>query len=299
MEKVWFFYSNWTYNRKISNGFIERLITKAKINYDIDLEVFNLAKFVISTGDKNTIYYEGKEITEFPKYAISRKLDIFFIRQLEMLGVKVFNSAQAMVDAKNKLKTHQILTENNIKSPKTLYAVRKTGKQLLEYEDICKIFNNNTFILKYIKGREGKSVFLIDNKETFDLKYSRYKGKVIFQEFIKSSYGMDIRCYVVGGKFIGSAIRTSNGKDFRSNLAQGGEALYYEATDELKTLAINVAKTMKLDICGIDILIGENDEYFVCEVNSVPGFKSLKRTRGTYEEDIFLTLLKDKINENN
>lgn len=298
MEKVWFFYSNWTYNRKINNGFIERIINKAKNNYNIDLEVYNLSKFIISTGDKNTIYYEGREITNYPKYAISRKLDIFFIRQLEMLGVRVFNSSQAMVDAKNKLKTHQILTESNIKSPKTLYSVRKTGKQLLEYEDVAKIFNNKTFILKYIKGREGKSVFLIDNKETFDLKYSRYKGKVIFQEFIKSSYGMDIRCYVVGGKFIGSAIRTSNGKDFRSNLAQGGEAVYYEADDNLKMLSIKVANTMKLDICGIDILIGENNEYYVCEVNSVPGFKSLKRTRGTYEEDIFLTLLKDKIDEN-
>ena len=103
MEKVWFFYSNWTYNRKIENGFIERLITKAKNNYDIDLEVYNLSKFIISTGDKNTIYYEGKELTNYPRYAISRKLDIFFIRQLEMMGVKVFNSAQAMVDAKNKI----------------------------------------------------------------------------------------------------------------------------------------------------------------------------------------------------
>lgn len=298
MEKVWFFYSHWTFNRKTQNGFIERLITKAKNEYNIDLEVFNLTKFIISTGDVNTIYYEGKEITEFPKYAISRKLDIFFIRQLEMLGVKAFNSSQAMVDAKNKLKTHQILTEAGIKSPKTLYSVRKTGRQLLEYEDITKIFNNETFILKYIKGREGKSVFLINNKETFEEKYSKYKGKVIFQEFIKSSYGTDIRCYVVGGEFIGSAIRTSNGKDFRSNLAQGGEALFYEAPDSLKELSIKVSKVMNLDICGIDILIGENDEYFVCEVNSVPGFKSLKRTRGTYEEDIFLTLLRDKINNN-
>jgi RimK family alpha-L-glutamate ligase len=298
MEKVWFFYSNWTYNKKSQNGFIKRLLEKAKNIYQIDLEVYNLAKFVISTGDYNTIYYEGEKIKEFPKYAISRKLDIFFIRQLEMLGVKVFNSSQSMVDAKNKLKTHQILTEAGIKSPKTLYAVRKSGQQLLEYEDIVKIFNNQTFILKYIKGREGKSVFLINDKETFNLKYSRYKGKVIFQEFIKSSYGQDIRCYVVGGKFIGSAIRTSHGKDFRSNLAQGGEAIYYEASDELKALAIKVAKIMDLEICGIDILTGENNEYYVCEVNSVPGFKSLKFTRGMDEVDIFLNLLKDKINEN-
>lgn len=298
MEKVWFFYSHWTYNKKSENGFIKRLLDKAKNIYHVDLEVYNLAKFIINTGDYNTVYYEGKEIKTFPKYAISRKLDIFFIRQLEMLGVKVFNSSQSMVDAKNKLKTHQILTEAGIKSPKTLYSVRKSGKQLLEYEDIAKIFNNDTFILKYIKGREGKSVFLINNKADFEAKYSRYKGKVIFQEFIKSSYGKDIRCYVVGGKFIGSAIRTSNGKDFRSNLAQGGEALFYEASDELKALVIKVAKIMDLAICGIDILTGENGEYYVCEVNSVPGFKSLKFTRGMDEVDIFLTLFRDKINEN-
>jgi glutathione synthase/RimK-type ligase-like ATP-grasp enzyme len=55
---------------------------------------------------------------------------------------------------------------------------------------------------------------------------------------------------------------------------------------------------MDLEICGIDILTGENNEYYVCEVNSVPGFKSLKFTRGMDEVDIFLNLLKDKINEN-
>lgn len=298
MEKVWFFYSNWTYNKKSENGFIKRLLEKAKNIYHIDLEVYNLSKFIINTGDYNTVYYEGKEIKAFPKYAISRKLDIFFIRQLEMLGVTVFNSSQSMVDAKNKLKTHQILTRAGIKSPKTLYSVRKSGRQILEYEDIKKIFNNDTFVLKYIKGREGKSVFLINNKEDFEAKYSRYKGKVIFQEFIKSSYGTDIRCYVVGGKFIGSAIRTSNGKDFRSNLAQGGEALFYEANEKLKDLVIKVAKIMDLEICGIDILTGEDNEYYVCEVNSVPGFKSLKFTRGMDEVDIFLTMLQDKINEN-
>ncbi|HOP65500.1 MAG TPA: RimK family alpha-L-glutamate ligase [Bacilli bacterium] len=297
MEKVWFFYSNWTFNRKMQNGFITNLINKAKNEYNIDLEVYNLSKFIINTGDKNSIYYKGKEIKDFPKYAISRKLDIFFIRQLEMLGVKVFNSSQAMVDAKNKLKTHQILTENGIRSPKTLYSVRKSGRQVLEYEDVAKILNSNTFILKYIKGRKGKSVFLIDNKEIFEQKYSRYHGKVIFQEFISSSFGMDIRCYVVGDKFIGSAIRKSGSEDFRSNLAQGGKAIYYEATPELKKLVIKVAKVMKLDICGIDILIGKNNDYYVCEVNSVPGFKSLKLTRGMLEEDIFLKLLKDKINE--
>jgi glutathione synthase/RimK-type ligase-like ATP-grasp enzyme len=42
-----------------------------------------------------------------------------------MLGVKVFNSSQSMVDAKNKLKTHQILTEAGIKSLKLYTQLEK------------------------------------------------------------------------------------------------------------------------------------------------------------------------------
>lgn len=32
------------------------------------------------------------------------------------------------------------------------------------------------------------------------------------------------------------------------------------------------AKILNLDICGIDILFGEKEKYYICETNSNPGF---------------------------
>ena len=48
-----------------------------------------------------------------------RRYDIYLSRQFEMLGVRVINKSQAMIDARNKLKTYQILAEKGIPIPKT------------------------------------------------------------------------------------------------------------------------------------------------------------------------------------
>ena len=43
-------------------------------------------------------------------------------------------------------------------------------------------------------------------------------------------------------------------------------------------MAVDAAKAFDLDICGVDILFKGNDAYTVCEVNALPGFKSLEGT---------------------
>jgi RimK family alpha-L-glutamate ligase len=98
------------------------------------------------------------------------------------------------------------------------------------------------------------------------------------QEFIKTSYGKDIRVFVVGGKVMGSMIRTSNGS-FKSNFSKGGSVSPFEMTPEVEWLATDVAKLFNLDIAGVDLLFDEHG-YKVCEANSAPGFKGLERVTG-------------------
>ena len=201
-----------------------------------------------------------------------------------------------MIDARNKMKTHQYLTRDGINTPKTVYVVPKNCLTNVSYENVCQSLNNNKFIVKWLYGSQGKFVHLVDNKETFDNLVKKYEGKIICQEFIEKSFGMDIRAYVIGGKYVGAAIRKSNHGDFRSNLAQGGEAVKFEYNKEVEDIAVKAAKAVNLEICGVDILVGEN-KYYVCEVNALPGFKSIYRTSGINEKDILLTLIYDKINE--
>ncbi len=295
---AWIIYSKSTIEKKIKSGEIEKTKKYAKDNFNIDVDVISSHDFFISCEKGfNKIYYKGKEIKVLPKIVIFRKYDIYLARQLELMGVKVMNSTQAMIDARNKMKTYQVLANKGISTPKTLYIVSGIKKKCFYYDQVCKFFNNNKFILKYTYGSQGKYVHLITCEKEFNEAIKKYEGICIFQEYIESSFGKDIRCYVIGGKFIGAAIRQSAGDDFRSNLARGGHALKFDYNDKVAKLAVDASNAFNLDICGVDILFKGNDEYTVCEVNALPGFKSLRATTGKRGSIVLLELIKDTLKE--
>lgn len=91
------------------------------------------------------------------------------------------------------------------------------------------------------------------------------------REFVKESAGMDIRVFVVGGKVVASMKRQSLDDDFRSNLHQGGAGEKIKLTDEERKVAIKAARSMGLNMCGVDLMRSERGP-LVLEVNSSPGF---------------------------
>ena len=295
---AWIIYSKVAFKNKEKSGKIEKVKTRAKDKFNLNIDIVSSNDFFISCEKgKNKLFYKGKQIKKLPKIAIFRKYDIYLARQLEIMGVKVMNSTQAMVDARNKMKTYQVLANKNISIPKTLYIVSGLKKKTLYYDEICKFFKSNKFILKYTYGSQGKYVHLITCEKEFNEIVNKYEGICVFQEYIESSFGMDIRCYVIGGKFVGAAIRKGAEGDFRSNLAQGGHPLKFEYNAKVAKMAIKAAKAFNLDICGVDILFKENGEYTVCEVNALPGFKSLEGTTDKKGSTVLLELIKNTLKE--
>ena len=71
------------------------------------------------------------------------------------------------------------------------------------------------------------------------------------------------------------------GKDgeFRSNLHRGGSATLVTTTAEERATAVRAAKTMGLNICGVDIL-RSNRGPLVIEVNSSPGLEGIETATG-------------------
>ena len=87
------------------------------------------------------------------------------------------------------------------------------------------------------------------------------------QKMITTSIGRDIRVIVIGKKVFACMERVSK-TDFRSNIELGGEGKPFDLPISFVDVAEKVATLLDLDYCGIDILIGENNEPIVCEVNS-------------------------------
>lgn len=292
---VWLLFSTASIKTKTESGYIDEILEKAT-KLGIKLEIKNVHKFTILSREKNELYYDGKLVTHLPKIAIIRRYEIYLTRQLELMGVKVLNSPGPNCDARNKMKVHQILADKGISTPATVFSCFKNNYNNISYENTCKMLGSNRFVLKWLYGSQGKHVFLVDNKEMFDELVRKYKGRVLCQEYIEDSFGMDIRAYVINGNFLTAVIRKSSGNDFRSNLAQGGDALKVDYDENLIKIAEDAAKAIGLDICGVDVLVSKKG-YYICEVNANPGFKSTKRAYGIDEIDIFINLMKEKLNK--
>lgn len=131
-------------------------------------------------------------------------------------------------------------------------------------------------IVKTSYGSLGKGVYKADNREQFSVIAKELKCKShLFQQFIKSSVGRDIRVIVIGGKFVAAMIRQSN-RDFRSNLELGGVGTPVTPPKEVVEMCEKTANILKLDYCGIDVLFGEN-KYYICEVNSNAFFGGIEK----------------------
>ena len=197
------------------------------------------------------------------------------IRHFERMGVPVINSSDAIDNVKDKLYTHQILAQSNLDIPKTM---------LLRHPiDIDFVQKNIGFpvIVKKISGSYGRGVFLCEDKKQLNqlvtmAELTKKSYDIILQEFIKDTWGKDLRVFVVNDKVVGCMMRQATDDDFRANITRGGEGFPYEVNEQIEWLSSESSKALGLDIAGVDLLF-QNGGYKICEVNSNPGFEGMEQ----------------------
>jgi ribosomal protein S6--L-glutamate ligase len=97
----------------------------------------------------------------------------------------------------------------------------------------------------------------------------------LVQEFIKEAGGSDVRCLVIGNKVVAAMERQAKEGEFRSNLHRGGTASLTKLSPQERAAAVRAAKTMGLNVAGVDILRSSHGP-LVMEVNSSPGLEGIE-----------------------
>jgi ribosomal protein S6--L-glutamate ligase len=98
------------------------------------------------------------------------------------------------------------------------------------------------------------------------------------QQFIRHP-GWDLRVFVLGGRVLTSMRRHSNG-DWRTNVAQGGSGEVVRVGVDEERLALRAAVAVGASVAGVDLLPGPDGEWYVIEVNAVPGWRALAAVTG-------------------
>lgn len=226
----------------------------------------------------------GDVISRLREYAFCIYLDKdkYTSYMLEKAGMRLFNRHDAIEACDDKMTTFIRLANKGIPMPYTLPGflcydpMEPVSKDLL---DRVEQELGYPVIIKTCYGSLGKGVYKADNRiELLQLAEQVKCIPHLFQRFINSSYGKDIRVIVIGGKYVAAMERCSD-NDFRSNLALGGRGKAIVPPDEVVQMCENVANVLNLDYCGVDILYGEHG-YFVCEVNSNAFFCGMESVTG-------------------
>ena len=224
--------------------------------------------------------------------------DRYTAQIIEKSGVRVFNPSNAIITCDDKMLTYLSLIDKGIKMPKTIPSPLCYSDAEITYSEVDKIASvlNYPVVVKLSFSSMGKGVFLANNREELYSLCNKYKKDAkIFQEFISSSIGKDVRMIVIGGKYFCGYERNSGGKDFRSNVALGGNGVKVEPSSEFILASEKIAKELNLDYMGCDILYGKNGEPILCEVNSNAFFEMAEEITGksvakAYAEHIIKTI---------
>lgn len=220
-----------------------------------------------------------------PAFVLFWDKDIQLAKTMELSGLKLFNSANAIALADDKMETSLKLAAAGIPIPDTIPAPTcfpGCKRNPASAEQAARILGW-PLVIKENKGSFGAQVYLANNRQEAE-RILNHIGEhdCQFQRFIRDSSGRDLRVTVVGGKAICAMERHSASKqEFRSNIGAGGTASARAITPLEEKLAVDAANTLGLDFAGVDILMGKTDEErYVCEVNSNPQLQSTIDTCG-------------------
>ena len=216
------------------------------------------------------------EAFDLPDFALFWDKDAFLARRLEAQGLPLFNSAAAVENCDDKMRT-ALLLHGVVRTPRTLLAPKTfegVGYLRLDFVRRAVELLGLPLVIKEAFGSFGAQVHLARMAEEAERIVASFGARpCLFQQFLSSSIGKDVRVNVVGGRVVSAMLR-ENANDFRSNITNGGTMSAYEPDAAWRHAAIAAARAVGADFAGVDILFGEHGEPVVCEVNSNPHFKS-------------------------
>ena len=288
------------YKKDISESYETQRLVEEFEKQDIKIHVVNPqdVDILVDREDRKSIRVKGKS-RQLPDFVIPRTGSgttyyiKAIIRHLERIGVILINGSYAIDNVKDKLYTQQILGQSNLPVPKTMLVKHPIDVDFIQQSI------GYPCIIKTLSGSFGAGVFMADNKTQLKqlLKMAEITNEnydIIIQEYVKDSYGKDLRVLVINGKVVGCMMRQSIDDDFRANITRGGEGIPYQITEDIEWIAGESSRLLDLDIAGVDLLF-DNGGYKICEVNSSPGFEGMDKYCKTNIAEQIVTYVKYKI----
>lgn len=260
----------------------KRLVEEGELR-NHEMEVIDPLKCdLIIEKEKPTIYYKDRYLDYVDAIIPRIGASVTFygcavVRQFEMMNVFTTVTSDAIIRSRDKLRSFQRLSNSGVGMPKTVFT--NYSRDVVE---VMERVGGPPVIIKLLEGTQGLGVVLAESKNAAESVLEAFNGlqaRALVQEFVAEANGEDLRALIVDGQVIGAMVRRGPEGEFRSNLHRGGTAEYIKLTEPQLKLAIKAARSLKLPICGVDMLESKRGPLLL-EVNSTPGLEGIEGATG-------------------
>lgn len=227
-------------------------------------------------NDHCFLTYNQKEI-KYPDFAICRTIYPLLSKQLEYMGILVFNNSQVAEICNDKAKTYQYVAQLGIQIVDSIFYQNSMVKQAINSR-------KEPSVIKAVAGHGGNQVFLVnpfhstgvemEKEADFNTVYEKLdKSDVVLQPLVGTRH-QDLRVYIIGHEIIAAVLRTAK-EGFKSNYSLGGEVREYKLSLEEIKIVGKIVNHFEFGLVGIDFIIGDKGELIFNEIEDVVGARML------------------------
>jgi ribosomal protein S6--L-glutamate ligase/tetrahydromethanopterin:alpha-L-glutamate ligase len=233
------------------------------------------SKLRLSIGNESLEDYQAVLVRSIPGGSLEQiiyRMDA--LHRLENAGVRIFNSPSAIERGVDKYYTLTLMEDEGLPVPRTIVTER--------FDDAMDAFDElgRDVVIKPLFGSEGRGMIRVSDRDTAYRVFRALElGRYVYYLQVYVPHGCeDIRVFVVGDTAVAAMMR--RGETWKTNISNGARAERLRPDKRLADMSVRAAKALGAEYAGVDILPKEGGGYSLIEVNTIPGWKGLKKATG-------------------
>jgi ribosomal protein S6--L-glutamate ligase len=245
------------------------------------VRVFNPGRVQMHlSGSSANLYYKRKKLPPcdvvIPRIAQSiNSYGLAVVNQFGIQGVPLMNTAQAIAQSRNKMRSLQLLSANGIDIPATVMA--RNAEDLKAMVGLV----GGVPVLVKLQGQEKHGVMVCESLQSLEAALEAVLGlghNLVVQQYVRHT-GQDVRVLVVGGRALAAVKRKPRVGRLSHTLIKGARLEGVELTESWRVTAERTARLVGLEVAAVDLLdVTEQPKVF--EVNSSPALPEMEAATG-------------------
>ncbi|MGB7184003.1 MAG: RimK family alpha-L-glutamate ligase [Burkholderiaceae bacterium] len=249
----------------------------------------------VASGDPQ-VFFNGKQLVGYdaviPRIGISITFyGLTVLRQFEMRGVYPLNESEGIGRSRDQFRSLQLMSRDGLKVPVTMFAHdARVSRQVVEAA------GGAPLLIKLLEDTQGVRVVHADTDRSAQSvieAFRRAKVNILVQQVVRDTNAVGIRALVLGNKVVAATTR-SIAEESGAEIASHREPAAIDITEAESSAAIQAAKTVGLNLCGVDLVRCEGGP-LVLEVTSSPGLEDIEKTLGIDAASMIIEFLEEKI----